>query len=86
MAEVTLKRSAARTISRLDKPTVQRMQEALHKLAENPDRRDLDVKPLTGEPNAYRLRVGDWRVLFERQGDHIIVQAVRSRGDAYKSR
>jgi mRNA interferase RelE/StbE len=33
-------------------------------------------------PN-YRLRVGDWRVLFEIDGQNIVVHEVKHRSEAY---
>ena len=43
-----------------------------------------DVKRLTNMAPAYRLRVGDYRVLFEVEGDRIIVYRVRHRREAYE--
>ncbi len=43
-----------------------------------------DVKKLRGR-DEYRLRVGGWRVLFEKDRDIlIVVLALGSRGDVYK--
>lgn len=42
-----------------------------------------DVKKLIGEPY-YRLRVGDFRVLFTRDGYIIEVAKIDSRGQIYK--
>lgn len=43
-----------------------------------------DVTKLRGSRNEYRLRVGEWRVLFELVGDRIVVYAVGNRKDIYK--
>ena len=43
-----------------------------------------DVKRLTNMTPAYRLRVGDYRALFEVDGDRIIVYRVRHRREAYE--
>jgi mRNA interferase RelE/StbE len=43
-----------------------------------------DVKKLTGFTPEYRLRVGDYRVLFEVEGPQVVVYRVRHRKDAYK--
>jgi mRNA interferase RelE/StbE len=43
-----------------------------------------DVKRLTGFTREYRLRVGDYRVLFEIEGESIIVYRVRHRREAYR--
>ena len=42
-----------------------------------------DVKRLTQFTPEYRLRVGDYRVLFELEGDRIILYRVRHRREAY---
>jgi mRNA interferase RelE/StbE len=43
-----------------------------------------DVKRLTNFTPEYRLRVGDWRVMFEVDGGRIIVHHVSHRSDAYQ--
>jgi mRNA interferase RelE/StbE len=42
-----------------------------------------DVKRLVDFYPPYRLRTGDWRVLFDIRGDQILVQRVRHRSDTY---
>lgn len=42
-----------------------------------------DVKKLTARQNSYRLRVGDYRVLFRLEGGVVEVYAVRDRKNAY---
>ncbi|RAI39486.1 type II toxin-antitoxin system RelE family toxin [Rhodoplanes roseus] len=41
-----------------------------------------DVKSLKGRAGA-RLRVGDWRVVFDQDGDTLVVAAVGHRRDVY---
>jgi len=43
-----------------------------------------DVKRLTNFTPEYRLRVGDYRVLFEIENKSIIVYRVRHRRDVYR--
>ena len=43
-----------------------------------------DVKRLTHFTPEYRLRVGDYRVLFEVEGPKVVIYRVRHRKDAYK--
>ena len=43
-----------------------------------------DVKRLTNFTPEYRLRVGDYRVLFEVEGETVIVYRVRHRKEAYR--
>jgi mRNA interferase RelE/StbE len=42
-----------------------------------------DVKRLTNFTPEYRLRVGDYRVLFEIEGDRVIIYRVKHRSRAY---
>ncbi len=42
-----------------------------------------DVKRLKNLVPNYRLRVGDWRVLFEIESDRIIVHEIKHRSEAY---
>ena len=43
-----------------------------------------DVSKLRGSRKEYRLRVGEWRVLFELVGDRVVVYAIGDRKDIYK--
>jgi mRNA interferase RelE/StbE len=42
-----------------------------------------DVKKLSGR-ESYRLRVGRYRVLFNRRGGDIVVERIADRKDAYR--
>jgi mRNA interferase RelE/StbE len=42
-----------------------------------------DVKRLTNFSPEYRLRVGDWRVLFNLDGDTVSVEHISHRSKAY---
>ncbi len=43
-----------------------------------------DIKRLTGFTPEYRLRVGDYRVLFEIEQRNIVIYRVRHRREAYR--
>jgi mRNA interferase RelE/StbE len=43
-----------------------------------------DLKKLKGSKNEYRLRVGNYRVLFELSGKRIVVYTLGARKDIYK--
>jgi len=43
-----------------------------------------DVKRLTASTPEFRLRIGDYRVLFEIEGARVIIYRVRHRKEAYK--
>ncbi len=43
-----------------------------------------NVKKLKGSTNEYRLRIGDYRAIFELEGRRAIVYAIGARKDIYK--
>ena len=83
MARVVIKKSAVRILRRMNRKTAERISAALKKLENDPDRSDLDIRALKAQ-RGFRLRVGAWRVLFERGGDTITVHAIRPHGRAYR--
>ncbi len=44
---------------------------------------NLDVTPLEGAKGFFRLRVGRYRAIFQRLGEHIVLHALETRGDVY---
>lgn len=82
---VNIRREAARKLKSLGRKERTRITEKIVMLGDNPDDPALDVKRLTGEPY-YRLRVGDWRVIYDRQDQLkiISIEKIKPRGDAYK--
>ena len=69
---------AAKAISKISNPFKQNIKEAIEKLPAG------DIKKLHGYKNAYRLRVGDYRILFD-MGDAIEITNILPRGAAYKN-
>jgi mRNA interferase RelE/StbE len=43
-----------------------------------------NLRKLQGREDQYRLRVGDWRVIFRQHGVILDVLKVRPRGSAYE--
>jgi len=43
-----------------------------------------DIKKLAARTHEYRLRVGNFRILFTLEGDLIVVYAVKDRKNAYE--
>ena len=66
-------------------PPARRIRRELDESAENPEGWDLDVNALRGR-RGFRLRVGEMRVIFERDDDACIIDVLRiaPRGQAYK--
>jgi mRNA interferase RelE/StbE len=76
-------RSAEKDLRRLDPPVRKRVWGALDRLLA--DDRALDVRRLTGTEH-FRLRVGDWRVIFDYdpETESVLVRRVLPRGRAYE--
>lgn len=80
-----IKKQAKKTLQGLARNDRNRIAEKIKCLGENPDDSNLDIKPLQGEPY-YRLRVGQWRIIFDRDDEVkiIAIEKIKPRGDAYK--
>lgn len=80
-----IKRQAQKTLKSLSRSDRNRITEKIMALGANPDDPTLDVKPLQGQPY-YRLRVDDWRVIYDRDDEVkiIAIEKIKPRGGAYK--
>lgn len=85
MYELTFKRQTIKALRQMPARQALRIRRELDELAESPDRRDLDVSPLRGHPG-FRLRVGEMRIIFERDDDARVIDVLRiaPRGRAYR--
>ena len=43
-----------------------------------------DIRKLQGGSNEWRLRVGDWRVIYEEQPGQTVILRIMNRRDAYE--
>jgi len=82
MFEVVYKKRAIKTLARIPAPLRERIRVALGTLAADPDMQLLDTKPLQGR-HGFRLRIGDWRVLYEIDRGRLIILVIQigPRGD-----
>lgn len=83
--QLQIKRQAKKTLQSLSRPDRNRITEKIVQLGLNPDDCRLDIKALEGQPY-FRLRVGQWRIIFDRQDELkiIAIEKIKPRGDAYK--
>ena len=86
--KIEIKPTAEKYFLKLDKRTRKRIKEALQELEKsaNPLLHQ-NVRSLTGQLRGdYRLRVGDWRILFtpDKNLKILYVYAIWPRGEAYK--
>ncbi len=85
--KVVVHRKAEKTLKRLRGHIRRRVLEALHALEKNP--RPSDVKKMKGRKSElYRVRVGDWRIIYQIQDEKLIVLmlTIAPRDPVYKNR
>jgi mRNA interferase RelE/StbE len=82
--EVYLERSAGNDLKRLPTSTFDRIVYQIKTLAENP--RPSGCRKLTGSKNDWRIRIGDYRVLYEidERAKAVRIMRVRHRREAYR--
>ena len=79
--EIEFKPKAIKDLDSLQQNDARRIVERMKRMRNNLEG---DVKHLTNFTPEYRLRVGDFRVLFELAGNHVTVYRVVNRRDAYR--
>jgi mRNA interferase RelE/StbE len=78
------KKSTRKDFRKLPPSTTDRIVEAVENLAENPFPHG--VEKLSGSEHAYRIRLGDYRIVYEvvRESKLVEIQRVRHRKDVYR--
>jgi mRNA interferase RelE/StbE len=79
--EPILERKAAKYLERLNEPMKSKLKKALENLGKEPP--SGDIIPLQGR-DGYRLRVGSFRILFDKTDMGITVYKIAPRGQSYK--
>ncbi|MFN8453519.1 MAG: type II toxin-antitoxin system RelE/ParE family toxin [Anaerolineae bacterium] len=82
--QVVLLKAAERDLSRLDKAVLPNV--AKHLKALEADPRPANVTKLRGTENEWRIRVGDYRIIYEINDDKRVVAIlrIRHRREAYR--
>lgn len=77
-------RSATKDLRAIDRQWIPRILVAIEALAGEP--RPIGCKKLAGSEHTYRIRVGDYRVIYDIHDDELVifVVRVRHRRDAYR--
>ena len=78
------KPSALRELKRIDRQVIPRIIQAVERLPDDPYA--AGVRKLRGAEHTYRLRVGEYRVVYEVVGAKltIVIVRIRHRRDAYR--
>lgn len=73
--KIEMHRAAAKALLALEKPYRQKIETAIDALAENP--RPPKSKKMVGSTLEWRIRIGDYRVVYEIHDDRLIVLVIR---------
>ncbi len=82
--EIIVHRKAEKTIKRLRGEMLERMRKAISALAEEP--RPSGYKKMTGHKELYRIRVGQWRIIYKIEDEKLIILilTIAPRGSVYR--
>jgi mRNA interferase RelE/StbE len=81
---ISIHRKAEKILRRLSGDTLERLRQAIRKLASEP--RPSSAKKLAGHENLFRIRVGDWCIIYAIEEDRLIVLVleISPHGGAYR--
>lgn len=82
MKQVVFHAPALRTLARIPRNEADKIRRKIYQYAADPAAQKANVKKLQGRAG-FRLRVGNWRVIFDANGDVLDVLEVDSRGNIY---
>lgn len=74
--------AARRTLRRIPANEALKIRKKIELYAERPEALKANIKKLQGRVG-YRLRVGNWRVVFDENGDVLDILEIDSRGSIY---
>jgi mRNA interferase RelE/StbE len=80
--KINIRKSAVRDLRKIDYKIKDRIHSAISELQNFPN--ISNIKKLTNFEPAYRLRVGDYRILFDVSEDRIEIGRVLQRKESYK--
>ena len=81
---IEITKQPAKMLRRLPQNIGKRLDKAILALADDPQ--PVGSKKLTGYPNLYRVRVGDWRIIYAIEDEKLIILivSIAPRGNAYR--
>ncbi len=87
MYKIEFSTSAAKIYLKLPVKLRQQMDTKLQLLAQSPYAPNNNIKPLQGMERCYRLRVGDWRIIYEIIDRVFIIHVIKvtQRKEVYRS-
>lgn len=87
MYSLNISKKSQKFIDKQDRITRKRIEDHLTKLAENPfNKKELDIIPITGKKNMFRLKFSGIRVVYTIENDKLVILVLKidNRGQVYK--
>jgi mRNA interferase RelE/StbE len=76
---ITYSKQSVKALERIDTISKKRIKQAIENMPKG------DIKKLKGHTKLYRLRVGDWRIVFSLPDNQTtLIEKIAARGDIYK--
>ena len=73
--QIQIEKSALKKLSKLEKPLRKKIRASITDLAENP--RPFGYKKLVDEGGLYRIKVGDYRVIYKVRDNILLISVLR---------
>ena len=85
MYHIYYSKEATKSLLRMPRNTAKLIREKLEMIAADPYADHPNAKKLQGR-DGYRLRVGDWRIIYKIQSEQLMIMVLKvaSRGKVYK--
>ena len=85
MYKIVFSKQVYKSLRRIPRDVIDRMRRRLDQIAEDPYAQYANVTKLQNRAG-YRLRLGDWRVIYVVQEDKLVILVLKvgSRGDIYR--
>lgn len=82
--DIRIKKTAKKELKKIDKIMAQRILDAISDLRDFPDIQN--IKRLKGKPIRYRLRIGNWRLVFSVNWneDILTIESIKHRREVYR--
>lgn len=81
--QVEFDKQAIKDLNKLDPPVAARVIKNCSNLYRDPIRGP-NISPLKLKPNIYRLRIGDYRVVYLVEGQRVVIKYVKHRREIYR--
>lgn len=81
---IQIDRSFEKDVKNLPKEIQQRLKKVIEQLLTSNSVVDVGAEKLTGVQQAYKIRIGNYRIGLYKEGDHIVLSRILNRKEIYR--